>query len=124
MDEIESLDMRGLTLDERKDFLMWYESEFLKIKIKSEMECEIEWTKLFNEAKEKYPDLFIDEINEKVDDEIEFIPNPKINLKISGHPSAREPGYVQISGTLNDFTKENIEEIYSLIKDAKQSFIE
>lgn len=42
MNEIESLDMRGLTLDERKDFLIWYELEFLKIKIKSEIEYDNE----------------------------------------------------------------------------------
>jgi len=48
MDKIESLDMRGLTLDERKDFLIWYESEFLNIKIKSEIEYEIYRTKLLS----------------------------------------------------------------------------
>lgn len=35
-------------------------------------------TKLFNEARENYPDFFINEVNEKVDNDIEFIPNPKM----------------------------------------------
>jgi len=46
--------------------------------MKSEIEYEIERTKLFIEARENYPDLFIDEVNEKVDDNIEFIPNAKM----------------------------------------------
>jgi len=126
MNEIESLDMRGLTLDERKDFLIWYELEFLKIKIKSEIEYEIERTKLINEAKINHPEVFSDEVNNEVDgiDEVEFIPNPKINIKISGHASTREPGYAQISGTLNDITEENLEKFISVIKEAKQSIIE
>ena len=120
MDKIESLDMRGLTLDERKDFLIWYESEFLNIKIKSEIEYEIYRTKLLNEAKQNHPEVFSDE----EDDEVEFIPNPKINIKISGHASTREPGYAQISGTLNDITDENLEKFISVIKEAKQSIME
>jgi hypothetical protein len=101
MDKIESLDMRGLTLDERKDFLIWYESEFLNIKIKSEIENAIYRTKLFNEAEQNHPDVFSDE----EDDE-------------------REPGYAQISGTLNDITDENLEKFISVIKEAKQSIME
>ena len=120
MDKIESLDMRGLTLDERKDFLIWYESEFLNIKIKSEIEYEIYRTKLLNEAKQNHPEVFSDE----EDDEVEFIPNPKINIKISGHASTSEPGYAQISGTLNDITDENLEKFISVIKEAKQSIME
>ncbi|MCK5509235.1 MAG: hypothetical protein KAI50_12045, partial [Desulfobacterales bacterium] len=99
MNEIESLDMRGLTLDERKEFLIWYESEFLKIKIKSQIEYEIERTKLLNEARINHPETFSDEDDEI--DEIVFKPNPNINIKIPTQPSAREPGYVQISGTVN-----------------------
>lgn len=120
MEKIKYLDMSGLTLDERKQFLIWYESEFLKIKIKSEIEYEIERSKLLNEARQNYPEIFIDEI----DDEIEFIPNPKINIKISGHASAREPGYAQISGTLNDITDESLDKFISVIKEAKQSVVE
>ena len=123
MNEIESLDMRGLTLDERKEFLIWYESEFLNIKIKSEIEYEIERTKLLNEARINHPEVFSDEVNNVID-EVEFIPNPKINIKISGHASTREPGYAQISGTLNDITEENLEKFISVIKEAKQSIIE
>ena len=123
MDKIESLDMRGLTLDERKDFLIWYESEFLNIKIKSEIEYEIYRTKLLNEAKQNHPEVFSDEEDDEVD-EVEFIPNPKINIKISGHASTREPGYAQISGTLNDITDENLEKFISVIKEAKQSIME
>jgi len=123
MDKIESLDMRGLTLDERKDFLIWYESEFLNVKIKSEIENAIYRTKLFNEAEQNHPDVFGDEEDHEVD-EVEFIPNPKINIKISGHASTREPGYAQISGTLNDITDENLEKFISVIKEAKQSIME
>ena len=123
MNEIESLDMRGLTLDERKEFLIWYESEFLNIKIKSEIEYEIERTRLLNEARINHPEVFSDEVNNVID-EVEFIPNPKINIKISGHASTREPGYAQISGTLNDITEENLEKFISVIKEAKQSIIE
>lgn len=123
MDKIEYLDMRGLTLDERKDFLIWYESEFLNIKIKSEIEYEIYRTKLLNEAKQNHPEVFSDEEDYEVD-EVEFIPNPKINIKISGHTSTREPGYAQISGTLNDITDENLEKFISVIKEAKQSIME
>ena len=122
MNEIESLDMRGLTLDERKEFLIWYESEFLNIKIKSEIEYEIERTKLLNEARINHPEVFSDEVNNVID-EVEFIPNPKINIKISGHASTREPGYAQISGTLNDITEENLEKFISVIKEAKQSIV-
>lgn len=121
--EIESLDMWGLTLDERKEFLIWYESEFLNIKIKSEIEYEIERTRLFNEARINHPEVFSDEVNNVID-EVEFIPNPKINIKISGHASTRETGYAQISGTLNDITEENLEKFISVIKEAKQSIIE
>ena len=123
MDKIESLDMRGLTLDERKDFLIWYELEFLNIKIKSENESEIYRATLFNETKKNHPELFSDEEDEEVD-EVEFIPNPNINIKISGHASTREPGYAQISGTLNDITDENLEKFISVIKEAKQSIME
>ena len=120
MEKIEFLDMRGLTLDERKQFLIWYESEFLKIKIKSEIEYEIEREIHLNEVKLKHPELFVDEI----DDEIEFVPNPKINIKISGQASAREPGYAQISGTLNDITDESLEKFVNVIKEAKKSIVE
>jgi hypothetical protein len=66
---------------------------------------------------------FSDEEDDEVD-EVEFIPNPNINIKISGHASTREPGYAQISGTLNDITDENLEKFISVIKEAKQSIME
>ena len=119
MNEIESLDMRGLTLDERKTFLIWYESEFFKIKIKSEIESQIERIKLLSEAEINHPEVFSDEV-----DEVEYIPNPKINIKISGHASTKEPGYAQISGTLSDITDESLEKFISAIKQAKQSIAE
>lgn len=121
MNEIESLDMRGLTLDERKTFLIWYESEFLKIKIKSEIESQIERIKLLSEAEINHPEVFSDEVDEI--DEVEYIPNPKINIKISGHASTKEPGYAQISGTLSDITDESLERFISAIKQAKQSIV-
>lgn len=120
MDEVESLDMSGLTLDERKELLVWYVTEFKKIQIKAEMENMIERQKLLEEVEQSHPEIF----EEEEEFEEEYLPDPKINIKISGHPSAREPGYAQISGMLKDITDETLEKFVNTIKEAKKSVIE
>ncbi len=118
MDEIASLDMRGLTLDERKELLRWYVTEFKKIKTKSEVENMIERHKLFEEVEQNHPEIFGDD-EEFVE---EYVPDPKINIKTTSRPSANE--YAQISGTLRDITDETLERFVNAIKEAKKSIVE
>ncbi len=118
MDEIASLDMRGLTLDERKELLRWYVTEFEKIKTESEIENMIERHKLLEEVEQNHPEIFED------DEEFaeEYVPDPKINIKTTSRPSANE--YAQISGTLRDITDETLERFVNAIKEAKKSIVE
>ena len=118
MDEIASLDMRGLTLDERKELLRWYVTEFEKIKTESEIENMIERHKLLEEVEQSHPEIFGDD-EEFVE---EYVPDPKINIKTTSRPSANE--YAQISGTLRDITDETLERFVNAIKEAKKSIVE
>ena len=117
MDEIASLDMRGLTLDERKELLRWYVTEFKKIKTESEIENMIERHKLFEEVEQNHPEIFGDD-EEFVE---EYVPDPKINIKTTSRPSANE--YAQISGTLRDITDETLEKFVNAIKEEKKSIV-
>ena len=118
MDEIASLDMRGLTLDERKDLLRWYVTDLKKLQTKSEIEDMIEQHELLEVAKQNHPEVFEDD-EEFVE---EYVPDPKINIKTTSRPSANE--YAQISGTLRDITDETLERFVNAIKEAKKSIVE
>lgn len=116
MDEIASLDMRGLTLDERKELLRWYVTDLKKLQTRSEIEDMVEQHKLLEEAKQNHPEVF------EEDEEEEYVPNPIVNIKTTSRPSANE--YTQISGTLKDITDETVEKIVNATKEMKKSIIE